>query len=62
MIYRSILISGSDFINFMDLLAREGSMFEDFVAEKIIEISIFSAQQDVGMQIPSFQIPQDVEL
>ena len=31
--YKSILVSGADFIKNMDLLAREGSMFDDFVAE-----------------------------
>ena len=35
MLYRFILVSGAGFINFLDLLAREGSMFDDFVAEKI---------------------------
>ena len=35
MLYRSILVSGADFINIMDLLAREGSMFDDFVAGTI---------------------------
>ena len=35
MLYRSIWVSGAGFIKIMDLLAREGSMFDDFVAEKI---------------------------
>ena len=35
MLYRSILVSGTGFIKIMDLLAREGSMFDDFVAEQI---------------------------
>ena len=35
MLYRSILVSGADFIKIMDLLAREGSMFDDFVAKKV---------------------------
>ena len=29
------MVSGASFIKIMYLLAREGSMFEDFVAEKI---------------------------
>ena len=35
MFYRFILVSGAGFFKIMDLLAREGSMFNDFVAEKI---------------------------
>ena len=35
MLYRFILVSGAGFIKNIDLGAREGSMFEDFVAEKI---------------------------
>ena len=35
MLYRSILVSGADFIKIIVLGAREGSMFDDFVAEKI---------------------------
>ena len=35
MLYRSILVSGADFIKIMDFGAREGSNFDDFVAEKI---------------------------
>ena len=35
MLYRSILVSGADFIQIMDFWAREGSMFDDFVAGKI---------------------------
>ena len=35
MLYRSILVSGAGFIKIMCFLAREGSMFDDFVAEKI---------------------------
>ena len=34
MLYRSILVSGAGFIEVMDFLAREGSIFDDFVAEK----------------------------
>ena len=35
MLYRSMMVSGAGFIKIMDLLAREGSKFDDFVAEKI---------------------------
>ena len=35
MLYRSIMVSGAGFIKNMDFWAREGSMFDDFVAEKI---------------------------
>ena len=34
-LYRSILVSGADFIKIMDLFAREGSIFDDVVAENI---------------------------
>ena len=30
MLYRSILVSGAGFVKIMDLLAREGSIFDDF--------------------------------
>ena len=49
MLYRSILVSGAGFIKIMDLLTEEGSTFDDFSSETSAEISIFSAQQDVGM-------------
>ena len=35
MLYRSILVSGADFIEIMNFGAREGSMFDDFVTEDI---------------------------
>ena len=35
MLYRFIWVWGADFIEIMDLLDEEGSMFDDFVAEKI---------------------------
>ena len=35
MLYRSILVSGADVIEIMIFGAREGSNFDDFVAEKI---------------------------
>ena len=35
LLYPSILVSGADVIKMMDVLAREGSIFDGFVAEKI---------------------------
>ena len=35
MLYGSILVSGAGFIKIMDFWAREGSIFDDFVAGKI---------------------------
>ena len=35
MLHRSILVSGADVIKIMDFVAREGSMFDDFVAKNI---------------------------
>ena len=35
MLYRSIMVSGADFIKNMDLLAAAGSNVDDFVAEKV---------------------------
>ena len=49
MLYRSILVPGAGFIKIMDLLAREGSMFDDVVAEQIGRGIDVSTQQDVGM-------------
>ena len=38
-----MLVSGADFIKIMDLLAEEGSKFDDFGEEKSAEISTVSA-------------------
>ena len=35
MLYRSMLVSGAGFLEITDFVAREGSMFDDFVAENI---------------------------
>ena len=42
MLHRSIWVAGADFIKNMDLLAEEGSNFDEFSSEKSAEISIFS--------------------
>ena len=48
MLYRFILVLGAEFIKIMDLLAREGSILDDFVAEKSMEISIFLPSKTWG--------------
>ena len=42
MLYRSIWVSGADFIKHMDFLAEEGSTFDDFPRKPSAEIDVFA--------------------